>query len=91
MPLQTRLSLTSETPSALGAFVTIYAFLLTFWGTAWMLFMYDHSFSAETLLSRLTRDPLRSIGWLGAGDRQDYWVEICDQILVALFCLTGCE
>lgn len=30
-----------------------------------------------------------SIGWLPAGDRQAYFVEICDQILVALFCITG--
>ncbi|KAL7007272.1 hypothetical protein EMMF5_003111 [Cystobasidiomycetes sp. EMM_F5] len=29
------------------------------------------------------------IGWLPAGDRQAYFVEICDQILVALFCITG--
>jgi hypothetical protein len=31
----------------------------------------------------------RRIGWIPAGDRQAYFVEICDQILVALFCLTG--
>lgn len=31
------------------------------------------------------------IGWIPAGDRQAYFVEICDQILVALFCLTGRE
>ncbi|KAM0748244.1 hypothetical protein T439DRAFT_328224 [Meredithblackwellia eburnea MCA 4105] len=52
----------------LGAFVTIYASLLTFWGAAWILFI---------------------IGWLHAGDRQAYFVEICDQILTALFCVVG--
>lgn len=40
----------------LGAFVTIYASLLTFWGAAWVLFL---------------------IGWLPAGDRQAYFVEVC--------------
>lgn len=39
----------------LGAFVTIYASLLTFWGAAWVLFL---------------------IGWLPAGNRQDYFVEV---------------
>ncbi|EIN12083.1 hypothetical protein PUNSTDRAFT_142232 [Punctularia strigosozonata HHB-11173 SS5] len=52
----------------LGAFVTIYASLLTFWGAAWVLFL---------------------IGWLNAGSRQAYFVEICDQILTALFCVVG--
>ncbi|KAK4702022.1 hypothetical protein P7C70_g4208, partial [Phenoliferia sp. Uapishka_3] len=52
----------------LGAFVTIYASLLTFWGAAWVLFI---------------------IGWLHAGDRQAYFVEICDQVLTALFCVVG--
>lgn len=52
----------------LGAFVTIYASLLTFWGAAWVLFI---------------------IGWLHAGDRQAYFVEICDEVLTALFCVVG--
>ncbi|KAL8278272.1 hypothetical protein RQP46_009304 [Phenoliferia psychrophenolica] len=52
----------------LGAFVTIYASLLTFWGAAWVLFI---------------------IGWLNAGNRQAYFVEICDQVLTALFCVVG--
>jgi hypothetical protein len=54
--------------AALGAFVTIYATLLTFWGAAWVLFL---------------------IGWINAGSRQAYFVEICDQILTALFCVVG--
>ena len=29
------------------------------------------------------------IGWLSAGPRQAYFVEICDQILTALFCTVG--
>ena len=52
----------------LGAFVVIYASLLTFWGAAWVLFI---------------------IGWLSAGARQKYFVEICDQVLTALFCTVG--
>ncbi|KAJ9643927.1 hypothetical protein H2199_003793 [Coniosporium tulheliwenetii] len=48
----------------LGAFVTIYSVLITFWGTAWVLFI---------------------IGWIYVGGRQAYYIEICDQILVALF------
>lgn len=28
-------------------------------------------------------------GWLSAGDKQDYFIEICDEILVALFCVVG--
>lgn len=51
-----------------GFLVTLYAFLLTFWGAAWVLFL---------------------IGWISAGDRQVYFIEICDQILTALFCLVG--
>ncbi|EJD48784.1 hypothetical protein AURDEDRAFT_60593 [Auricularia subglabra TFB-10046 SS5] len=46
----------------LGAFIVVYASLLTFWGAAWVLFL---------------------IGWLSAGSRQAYFVEICDQILTA--------
>lgn len=52
----------------LGFFVTLYAFLLTFWGTAWVLFL---------------------IGWLSVEGRQAYFIEICDQILTALFCVVG--
>ena len=44
----------------LGAFVTIYATLLTFWGAAWVLFL---------------------IGWIPAGDRQAYWVEVSHTLL----------
>lgn len=51
-----------------GFLVTLYAFLLTFWGAAWVLFL---------------------IGWISAGGRQAYFVEICDQILTALFCVVG--
>ncbi|EON62567.1 hypothetical protein W97_01791 [Coniosporium apollinis CBS 100218] len=52
----------------LGAFVTIYSVLITFWGTAWVLFI---------------------IGWIYVGGRQAYYIEICDQILVALFAIMG--
>lgn len=52
----------------LGAFIVIYASLLTFWGAAWVLFL---------------------IGWLSAGSRQAYFIEICDQVLTALFCFVG--
>lgn len=51
-----------------GFLVTLYAFLLTFWGAAWVLFL---------------------IGWISVGGRQAYFVEICDQILTALFCVVG--
>ncbi|KAF1997602.1 hypothetical protein P154DRAFT_565249 [Amniculicola lignicola CBS 123094] len=51
-----------------GFLVSLYAFLITFWGAAWVLFL---------------------IGWIGVGDRQAYFIEICDQILVALFCVVG--
>ncbi|KAF2837994.1 hypothetical protein M501DRAFT_905828, partial [Patellaria atrata CBS 101060] len=52
----------------IGFLITLYAFLLTFWGAAWVLFL---------------------IGWLHVGDRQAYFIEICDQILTALFCVVG--
>lgn len=52
----------------LGFIVTLYFFLITFWGAAWVLFL---------------------IGWIYVGNRQDYFVEICDQILTALFCVVG--
>lgn len=52
----------------LGFLVTLYFFLITFWGAAWVLFL---------------------IGWIYVGDRQDYFVEIADQILTALFCVVG--
>jgi len=52
----------------LGFIVTLYFFLITFWGAAWVLFL---------------------IGWIYVGDRQDYFVEICDQVLTALFCVVG--
>lgn len=52
----------------LGFIVTLYFFLITFWGAAWVLFL---------------------IGWIYVGDRQDYFVEIADQILTALFCVVG--
>lgn len=52
----------------LGLLVTIYFFLITFWGAAWVLFL---------------------IGWISVGGRQAYFVEICDQILTALFCVVG--
>ncbi|KAF2259679.1 hypothetical protein CC78DRAFT_536891 [Lojkania enalia] len=51
-----------------GFLVTLYAFLLTFWGAAWVLFL---------------------IGWLSVKGRQAYFIEICDQILTALFCVVG--
>lgn len=51
-----------------GFLITLYAFLLTFWGAAWVLFL---------------------IGWIGVGGRQSYFIEICDQILTALFCVVG--
>ena len=52
----------------MGAFVALYAFIVTFWGTAWFLFL---------------------VGWLHAGYRQKYFVEICDQILTALLVVIG--
>lgn len=52
----------------LGFIVTLYFFLITFWGAAWVLFL---------------------IGWIYVGNRQDYFVEICDQVLTALFCVVG--
>jgi hypothetical protein len=52
----------------LGFLVTLYAFLLTFWGAAWVLFL---------------------IGWISVEGRQAYFIEICDQILTALFCVVG--
>ncbi|KAF9699919.1 hypothetical protein EKO04_002526 [Ascochyta lentis] len=52
----------------LGLIVTIYFFLITFWGAAWVLFL---------------------IGWISVAGRQAYFVEICDQILTALFCVVG--
>lgn len=52
----------------LGFIVTLYFFLITFWGAAWVLFL---------------------IGWISVGGRQAYFVEICDQILTALFCVVG--
>ncbi len=51
-----------------GFLVTLYAFLLTFWGAAWVLFL---------------------IGWISVGGRQAYFIEICDQVLTALFCVVG--
>lgn len=52
----------------LGFIVTLYFFLITFWGAAWVLFL---------------------IGWIYVKGRQQYFVEICDQILTALFCVVG--
>ncbi|KZM24497.1 hypothetical protein ST47_g4362 [Ascochyta rabiei] len=52
----------------LGLIVTLYFFLITFWGAAWVLFL---------------------IGWISVGGRQAYFVEICDQVLTALFCVVG--
>jgi hypothetical protein len=52
----------------LGFIVTLYFFLITFWGAAWVLFL---------------------IGWLSVKGRQAYFVEICDQVLTALFCVVG--
>ncbi|KAL9052032.1 MAG: hypothetical protein Q9162_005651 [Coniocarpon cinnabarinum] len=52
----------------MGAFVTIYAFIITFWGAAWVIFL---------------------IGWIHAGNRQEYFVEICDQILTAMLVVFG--
>lgn len=51
-----------------GFLITLYAFLLTFWGAAWVLFL---------------------IGWISVQGRQGYFIEICDQILTALFCVVG--
>lgn len=51
-----------------GFLITLYAFLLTFWGAAWVLFL---------------------IGWISVQGRQAYFIEICDQILTALFCVVG--
>uniref|UniRef100_V5EDZ0 Integral membrane protein n=2 Tax=Kalmanozyma brasiliensis (strain GHG001) TaxID=1365824 RepID=V5EDZ0_KALBG len=53
-----------------GFIITTYAFLITFWGTAIMLFI---------------------LKWINVGnpDRQRYWIEICDQILCALFAAVG--
>jgi hypothetical protein len=61
-------SLTNISSSAVGFLVTLYAFLLTFWGAAWVFFI---------------------IGWISVGDRQAYFIEICDQVLTALFCVVG--
>jgi hypothetical protein len=52
----------------LGFIVTLYFFLITFWGAAWVLFL---------------------IGWIYVRGRQQYFVEICDQVLTALFCVVG--
>ncbi|KAF1968970.1 hypothetical protein BU23DRAFT_513743 [Bimuria novae-zelandiae CBS 107.79] len=51
-----------------GFLISLYAFLLTFWGAAWVLFL---------------------IGWISVEGRQGYFIEICDQILTALFCVVG--
>lgn len=53
-----------------GFIITTYAFLITFWGTAIVLFI---------------------LRWIDVGnrDRQRYWIEICDQILCALFTAVG--
>lgn len=53
-----------------GLIITVYAFSITFWGTAICLFL---------------------LKWIDVGNaaRQRYWVEICDQILCALFAAVG--
>ncbi len=53
-----------------GLIITVYAFLITFWGTAIVLFL---------------------LRWINVHnhDRQRYWIEICDQILCALFTAVG--
>ncbi|KZV89757.1 hypothetical protein EXIGLDRAFT_838290 [Exidia glandulosa HHB12029] len=111
----------------LGAFIVIYASLLTFWGAAWVLFIIgasawvgaaasadqallfflvarDESFNQLPFPTRTDsacwrapphhstlqqRPVLRCTGWLGAGSRQAYFIEICDQVLTALFCVVG--
>ena len=63
---------------ALGFAVTLYAFLITFWGTGWLLYSESHP-----VLTILAAWVLFLIGWIHVGDRQDYFIEICDQILTA--------
>lgn len=48
--------------------MTLYGVLVTFWGTAIVLFIFR---------------------WIDAGSRRRYWIEICDQILCALFAAVG--
>jgi hypothetical protein len=54
----------------MGFIMTLYGILITFWGTAIVLFL---------------------LRWIDAGNpaRQRYWIEICDQILCALFTAVG--
>lgn len=66
--VRSRLIFSSLQTPALGFFVTLYAFIITFWGAAWVIFL---------------------IGWIHAGNRQKYFVEICDQILTAMLVVIG--
>ncbi|UZJ52041.1 hypothetical protein CBS101457_001361 [Exobasidium rhododendri] len=52
----------------MGFIMTLYGVLVTFWGTAIVLFIF---------------------GWIHVGHRKRYWIEICDQILCALFSAVG--
>lgn len=44
---------------AMGFIMTLYGLLITFWGSAIVIFIF---------------------GWINAGHRQRYWIEICDQV-----------
>ncbi|WPH04259.1 Hypothetical protein R9X50_00714800 [Acrodontium crateriforme] len=52
----------------LGLFVTVYAVLVTLFGTAWVFCL---------------------IGWIYVGSKQDYFINVIDNVLVALFALIG--
>lgn len=68
--------------------MTVYSFLLTFWGAAWVLFLIGITTYFKLLSSRMML-LTRGIGWISVGGRKDYFVNIADSILVALFNLVG--
>lgn len=68
---------------ALGFLVTLYATLITLFGLAWVLFLIGKPRTAH-LITLLTR-----VGWIYAGDRNEYVIHIIDSVLVALFAIMG--
>ena len=71
----------------MGLFVTIWGTLLTFWGAAWVLFLIGWINVGDKQVSIVCHADVSEPGLTWRV--QDYLVEICDQILVALFCLVG--